>query len=117
MSTIRVIGLPCGRPVSLGEYVRSWRVLKTLPAARLVERWSHFATPAGEILEAIAAGVQDRINRHIPGFGQGRRWSEDWFRSVLLTARTVNGTRVVLDWVPEGLETHLAHRLRDPEME
>jgi len=56
------IGLPCGRGVTVGEFVRSWRALQGLPGDSLVGRWSHFPEEAGSILREISRGVQDRIN-------------------------------------------------------
>ena len=68
---MKLIGLPCGRAVTVAEYVRSWRMLRNLDRDRPVERWSHFPTPAGEILDAIRARIHDRINRHLPDYGRG----------------------------------------------
>lgn len=59
---MRVITLPNGRQVSLGEYVRSWRILKTLPAHATVAGWSHFPETAAYILAEIRFGVMDRVN-------------------------------------------------------
>lgn len=64
--TIHLITLPGGRKVTAGEYVRSWKILRTLPANRPVANWDHFPTPAGAILREISRGCADRINRHLP---------------------------------------------------
>lgn len=90
MKTIRLITLPSGRRVTIGEYVRSWKTLKTLPPNRLVDRWSHFPTPAGEILREISYGVHDRINKHLPWWNRGRKWAEDWYRETRQAADRIN---------------------------
>ncbi len=59
----RVITLPGGRVVTIGEYVRSWRILKTLPPDREVARWTWHPVSAGEILRDIRRGIHDRINQ------------------------------------------------------
>jgi hypothetical protein len=59
---MRVITLPGGRSVTLGEYVRSWRVLKTMPAGASVAGWDWHPVRAGDILREIAYGVMDRVN-------------------------------------------------------
>jgi hypothetical protein len=63
----RVITLPSGRQVTLAEYVRSWKVLKTLPADRYVAGFSWFERKASEILKEIRYGVHDRINQRAAG--------------------------------------------------
>jgi len=77
MKTSRVITLPSGRSVTLGEFVRSWRLLQTLPAGRDIDRgWNWYPESAGEILRQISRGVHDRINRHLP-----------WYAKIVTTSR------------------------------
>jgi hypothetical protein len=59
---MRVITLPSGRQVTIGDYVKSWRFLKTLPPEKQINGWSHFPETAAWILSAIRFGVMDRIN-------------------------------------------------------
>lgn len=108
-----LIQLPNGRRVTVGEYVRSWRALKTLPLNRLVARWDHIDTPAGAILAKIAYGVHDRINRHIPWHGRGRKWDEDWQRAMIQASIRLNQPRLIIDWLPQDFTRRFAHRLRD----
>lgn len=110
---IRVITIPCGRQVTLGEYVRSWKILKTLPPNRLVDRWSHFPTPAGEILREISYGVHDRINKHLPWWHRGRKWAEDWQRETRQAADRINHPGLIIDWLPPWLKARYADRLRE----
>jgi hypothetical protein len=35
-----------------------------------------------EILGEFRDGVHDRINRHAPGFGAGRKWDSEWQRAA-----------------------------------
>ena len=58
----RVIRLPGGRAVSLAEYVRSWKVIKTMPPAQEVRGWTWHPVPAGEILAQMRASILDRMN-------------------------------------------------------
>lgn len=109
----RRIRLPSGHSVTLGEYVRSWKALQTLAPDRLVERWSHFATPAGEILRAISFGVHDRINRRLPWYGQGRKWDSQWQLETYRAAQQLNHPRLVIRWLPVWLKARFAHRLRE----
>jgi hypothetical protein len=109
--TTVTIGLPDGRHVLIPEYVRSWRILLTIPPDRSVANWSHFPTSAREILASISAGIHDRINRHIPGHGQGRKWDADWQRATLQAAHQLNHPRLRIHWLPEWLRARFAHRL------
>jgi len=66
---MRVITLPSGRRVSLGEYVRSWRAVKAIVAVdpeREVAHWQWFPVPAREVLADIRAGMDERINARVP---------------------------------------------------
>ena len=109
----RVITLPGGRQVTLGEYVRSWKALKHLPPDTTIERWSWSHNDAAHILRAIHAGIHDRINRHVPGYGQGRKWSAEWWWPAWRMARDVNTPRLVVHAtsVPFEFRARLAHRL------
>lgn len=62
-TTTKVIVLPSGRSVTLGEYVRSWRTLKGLPAETSIDRWEWYPVSASRVLSAIRYGVHDRINK------------------------------------------------------
>jgi len=68
----RVITLPNGRACSLPIYCAGWRRIKALASDTCIGNWSDFPTEAGAILRDLHLGMHDRINRHIPGFGQGR---------------------------------------------
>ena len=107
----QVIRLPNGKLVSVACYVASWRTLKGLAPHVDVRGFDHFPEPAGRVLSSLRAGMHDRINRHVPGYGVGRKWSGDWFWSVYRTARDLNGTRVRLSWVPVEFKSRLAHRV------
>jgi hypothetical protein len=56
--------------------------------------------------------MHDRINRHIPGFGIGRKWDQDWQRQTCHAANLLNMPRVIIDWLPPEYRTRFAHRLR-----
>lgn len=113
----RFIQLPNGRAVTLDAYAKAWKKLRTLNPDTLVSGWSHFPERAGDILRAMSAGLDDRINRHIPGFGIGRKWSEDWQRECVYTAALLRNPRLAIDWLPMDLKKRLSHRLREREAE
>ena len=107
----RVIRLPNGRRVTLGTYVRAWRALLTMKPTDQVKGFDHFAEDASRILRELRRGMHDRINRHIPGYGRGRKWSHDWYRAAWRTSRDVNTPLLIVRWVPHDLRARLAHRL------
>lgn len=58
----RIITIPNGQRVTLGEYVKAWRLIKSLPPQEEVKGWQWWATDAGSILRDFSFGVHDRIN-------------------------------------------------------
>lgn len=111
----RCIQLANGRRVRLSTYVQAWRALRELPAAAPVTGFDHFPTPAGEILAELRKGLHDRINRHLPGHGQGRKWSVNWQAETTRAAHQINYPRLVIDWLPPHLRERFAHRLRQSD--
>jgi hypothetical protein len=104
------ITLPNGNRTSLGEYVRSWRILKGMHGDKLVGRFSHFPQPARSVLEEISRGMHDRINRHIPGYGVGRKWHDDWQRETANAARALNTPRLAIHWLPKWIAAKFPDR-------
>jgi hypothetical protein len=111
MASKRYVTLPNGKKVGLGEYVRGWKVVRELPPAQLCRGWDYFEIKAASILRDLRDGMHDRINRHIEGYGQGRKWSSDWQGAARRTAYDVNTPRLVVRWVPFEFRARLAHRL------
>lgn len=112
---IPVIQLPNGRAVTLRAYVAAWRALRLMhPAARL-NGWGHFSETAADILRAMSYGVHDRINRHVPGHGIGRKWADSWQNGAWSCARLVNTPRLIVlpSTVPAEFRGRLAARLHD----
>jgi hypothetical protein len=109
----RFIGVACGA-VTIKGYVDAWRRVLEAPAGKTFKRSLCGMDPASreEILREYSFGVHDRINRHIPWFGRGRKWDEDWQRAMLQAAQTVNRPRLIIDWLPQDLVRRFAHRLR-----
>lgn len=112
---VHVIRIPNGRAVTLAEYCRSWRTLKTLDPAARVQGWDHFATDAGAILRAIREGVHDRINRRLPWSQEGRKWAPIWQRDMARAARELNHPRLCIHWLPPDLRERFGHRLATRE--
>lgn len=112
----RVVRLPNGRLVRLGAYVEAWRTLKAMPPEKLIKGFDHFPTAAGEIRRKMAEGTHDRINRHIPNYGKGRKWEAQWERDARHTASRVNTYRLIVrtpEVHPVELRARLRHRIDD----
>jgi len=96
----RIIVLPNGRACCLSTYSSSWRTVKVLDPDAEVIGWEWYPLTAREILCDLHAGMHARINRHIPGFGRGRKWDDRYQLDQQRDARRVND--------------YAAHRLVDP---
>jgi hypothetical protein len=101
---MRVIRLGCGRTIGLGAYVRAWKTCLVLgpntPIGRGVDGWGQ---SAGEALRDLRKGLDDRINRHLPWYGKGRKWDHDWWCSMRRAANELNHPRLVIRWLPADL--------------
>lgn len=86
---IHVITLPNQRQCRVGQYAAAWRtLLKAKPEASFPGFGFHAET-AASILSAMRGGLSERINRHIPGYGIGRNWSNDRFYALWRDSRRV----------------------------
>jgi len=112
--TVRVIILPSGRQVRLGEYVRSWQALLAMSPETRVDRWNDWSASARDILRDLRDGIHDRINRHIEWYGRGRRWAPNWQRQTRHLANAINTPRLIIDWIPIDYRSRFQHRLRCP---
>ena len=63
MKTAYVITKPNGHVVTIGEYVRSWKQLLTMPANAEVSDWEWYPVTVASILSDIRRGIFDRINQ------------------------------------------------------
>jgi hypothetical protein len=109
----RYITLPNGNTCSLPAYVKAWSTLKTAAPREQIKGWDHFPTEAGHILREIRYGVHDRINRHVPGYGKGRKWDQQWQADMRRASRDLNTPRLVISWLPFDIKERFAYRLRD----
>jgi hypothetical protein len=105
----RFVTLPSGRPCSLPSYCAGWRKLKTLSPDTQIGNWDDFPIEAGAILSDLRRAMHDRINRHIPGFGRGRKWDEDYQNELRRDAQRVN------DYASRR-HVHPVNRLATPEL-
>jgi len=110
---MRIIALGNGKRVSLGEYVRIWRRVRQAPSGTIYTEslcgW--WPTTRETILAQFSAGVHDRINRHLPGYGVGRKWKPQWQSEMRRTARQVNTPRLRISWLPKELRGRFADRM------
>jgi hypothetical protein len=106
------VGVAGGR-VPLKAYVGAWkRVRNTPPGVTFSNSLCSFGiSTREEILREFTAGVADRINQHIPGFSQGRKWDDDWDRTIRFAARELNNPRLRIRWLPPELRSRFAARL------
>jgi hypothetical protein len=109
--TQRYVTLPNGKPCGLGKYVAAWRTLRAIAPDTQVKGFDHFPDDAASVLRELRRGLHDRINRHLEGYGKGRKWHHDWQRAAIQTAYAVNTPRLVVRWVPWDLRHRLAHRI------
>lgn len=113
----KVVTLGDVRRIPLGVYVAAWRLVRAAPPdARFRGSpcgWSGSEETAAEILRQFRAGMDDRINRHVPWHGRGLRWGPDWQSEAARLARAVNTPRLVVRWAPQEFRRRLAHRLED----
>ena len=106
----RVITLPKGSTCSLASYCAGWRKIKALAPDALIGNWSDFPTEADAILRDLQFGMHERINRHIPGFGRGRKWDERYQTDLRRDAQRVN------DYASRR-HVHPVNRLTTPELQ
>jgi hypothetical protein len=66
-----------------------------------------------DVLREFADGLADRINRHVPGYGMGRKWSSEWQGTVARLAHMVNTprVRVYVNDCHQSMHARLVHRL------
>jgi hypothetical protein len=110
------VDLGNGRRVSLRAYVRAWKAAKRLPPETRVAVvpgcWT--GGTVADVLREMDYGLHDRINRHAPHFGKGRKWQQDWQADAARTTRAANArasTRLRMGWVPVEWRARLAHLL------
>lgn len=115
MMTQRVVKLGNGKVITLATYVAGWRKVKQDdPSTKYKHGLSGWwSDSAQEILADYRKGLHERINRHIPEFGKGRKWSTDWYWQMWRTSRELNTPRLAIHWLPFELRERFAHRLSD----
>lgn len=113
----RVVRLGSGQVVKLGTHVAAWRRARAAPPdARFRGSpcgWAGADEDAAEILRQFRAGMDARINQHLPWFGRGRRWGPEWQAEASRLARAVNTPRLIVRWAPPEFRARLAHRIED----
>lgn len=107
----RIITLPNGNAVGLASYVRAWRTLKQLAPDAQVKAFDWHPSAARDVLRDLHYGMHDRINRHVPSYGQGRKWDSNWFWAAKRLSREVNTPRLIVRWIPQEFRARLTHRI------
>ncbi len=94
MTSNRYVTLGTGRQVSLSAYVAAWRRVKAMkPDAVIRNGIQWFDQSAAEVLRQFRDGMHDRINRHLPGYGRGRRWAREYQVSLLRDCTAIRDYR------------------------
>lgn len=110
---MRYVTLGDGRTIGLGKYVAAWRACLELPPSAPIGRGvDGLGQTAAAALRDLRAGLDDRINRNVPGYGIGRKWSSDWQRAALQASAQVNTPRLIVRWLPADLMKVPALRAR-----
>lgn len=112
---MKTIKLPNGVSVSIASYVAVWKAIKLAPSDLSVNGFEFFPLPAEQVLREFGKGVSDRINRHIPAYGKGRKWSWIWQTETRRAADQLNHPRLIIHWLPSHLKPRFAHRLWQPD--
>jgi hypothetical protein len=108
----RVIRTASGT-VTLGQYVAAWKRVVANPNATFKSSLTCVfgSFTAAELRREFLFGVNDRINRHVPGYGIGRKWNNQWFLQMYRAAAELNRPRLRIYWLPADLKTRFAHRI------
>jgi hypothetical protein len=109
--TPRAFILPNGRACGVQKYCDAWRTLKTMLPTDSVKGWDHFPEKVEVILREIRRGIHDRINRHMPGYGVGRKWGDLWQTDAARAARDLNTPRLAIRWLPGEWRDRFRHRI------
>jgi len=119
----RVVYLSHGRQVTLGDYVRAWKLAITAPEeAVFTKAFNWYPETRREVLCEFRRGLHDRINRRIHGFPgtlqplphhNTRKHDHQWQIETHRAAIQLNQPRLIIDWLPPWLKKRFAHRLRE----
>lgn len=115
---IHVITLPNTRQCTVGTYARAWKALTHADPSSLWPGFGYWPERAESILHAMRGGLSERINRHIPGYGIGRKWDNDyqvrlWRDSRRL--RDIAARIIVRQFETEEARARFSHLLTDRE--
>jgi hypothetical protein len=119
----RVIYLSEGRTVSLGAYVKAWQFALASPPRTMFDKgFNWYPETREQVLQEFRRGLQDRINRRVPGFPttlrprqipSSRKWSYEWQIETYRAAQQLNHPRLIIDWLPAWLKPRYSNRLRE----
>ena len=63
---MRTITIPNGKRVSLGAYVKMWKLLKTMNPEEYVTGWQWFSVKVRDVLNDMSDAAEERLNAGIP---------------------------------------------------
>lgn len=119
----RVVYLPEGRRVTLGNYVRAWKLALSAPETATFDNgFNWYPESRRDVLREFRRGLHDRINRRIDGFSgtlrprahpATRKHDYQWQIETSRAAIQLNRPRLIISWLPPWLKARFAHRLRE----
>lgn len=112
-NTIHTVLLGHGQRVTLAVYVRAWKTALAAPADAWFPRTpcSWAGGDRAQVLHEFRAGIDDRINRHLPDYGTGRKWRSEWQVETRRAAQALNTPRLAIHWLPQWLKGRFAGRI------
>ena len=111
---MRYVTLPNGKTCSIKTYRNAWETLKTLDPHMVIDDFGYEGKTAAYILHRLREGMQDRINRHIPGHKTGRK-KDPCYQAWLHKVSWAMKNRIVTRFhdIPHEYRDRLKHRIFD----
>jgi hypothetical protein len=107
---------PSGLSIDVRAFLRAWQTLRSIPDKDLRGMTLRNFTERGRgasyvtVKRWMSDQLHARINRHIPAYGCGRKWSDRWQSECTRAARCANNSSQPLARVPKDFAGRLAHR-------
>lgn len=105
------VAIGYGRRVGVRAYVAGYQLARHNPDLLLRMGFDGWPATGREILAEFRQAFQTRINRHMPHYGQGRKWDPDWQAETLRAARELNTPRLRIYWLPKHLRDRFENRI------
>lgn len=110
---MKTIYMGNGTTVSLASYIEGWKKALALDQAVMVKAGPGAWWPqsVAQVLEKLRRGMHERINRHVAGYGKGRKWSHEWQAGARQLTDLVNYPHMIVR--PGSVPPEFRDRLKD----